>query len=62
MPHNRRFHDVEISQALAVATSICFYRAVLAGLGRHQRTLSPHELTTYYKVGCNVGYDGGLLR
>jgi len=37
-----------------VATSVCFYRAVLAGLGKHQRIISPHNLSTYYKVRRSV--------
>lgn len=42
------------TQFLGNASSICIYRAVLAGLGKRIETLSPQSLALYYKVSIQI--------
>ncbi|KAL9623565.1 MAG: hypothetical protein Q9160_002246 [Pyrenula sp. 1 TL-2023] len=42
-----------VSLVFAIATSSTFYRAVPAGLGRHQDTLKDGEVATYFKARDN---------
>lgn len=46
--------DMVMLQGFAVTTSVLFYQAVNAGLGRHELSLSPADVTSYYKVRCSV--------
>jgi hypothetical protein len=44
------FRSTKCRQLLAVASSVCVYRAVLTGLGRHVEGLNLSTLQTYFKV------------